>query len=69
VLHIEMREGPSKPVDLKSYFDTVRDDILLNKISLRVNDADVMRLMKLILKASGKRGVPQVRCRRTIEAV
>ena len=46
-------------VDLKSYFDTVRHDILLNKISLRVNDTDVMRLMKLILKASGKRGVPQ----------
>lgn len=46
-------------VDLKSYFDTVRHDILLDKISLRVNDADVMRLMKLILKASGKRGVPQ----------
>ena len=46
-------------VDLKSYFDTVRHDILLSKIALRVNDADVMRLMKLILKATGKRGVPQ----------
>lgn len=46
-------------VDLKSYFDTVRHDILLNKISSRVNDVDVMRLLKLILKASGKRGVPQ----------
>jgi len=46
-------------VDLKSYFDTVRHDILLNKISARVNDKEVMRLLKLILKASGKRGVPQ----------
>ena len=46
-------------VDLKSYFDTVRHDILLSKIALRVNDADVIRLMKLILKATGKRGVPQ----------
>ena len=46
-------------VDLKSYFDTVRHDILLSKIALRVNDSDVMRLMKLILKATGKRGVPQ----------
>ena len=46
-------------VDLKSYFDTVRHDILLSKIALRVNDADVMRLMKFILKATGKRGVPQ----------
>ncbi len=46
-------------VDLKSYFDTVRHDILLKKISSRVDDADVMRLLKLIFKASGKRGVPQ----------
>ena len=36
-------------VDLKFYFDTVRHDILLSKIALRVNDADVIRLMKLIL--------------------
>lgn len=33
-------------VDLKSYFDTVRHDILLSKISLRVNDAEVMHLLK-----------------------
>jgi RNA-directed DNA polymerase len=46
-------------VDLKSYFDTVRHDILLSKIAARVNDEEVMRLLKLILKASGKRGVPQ----------
>jgi len=46
-------------VDLKSYFDTVRHDILLSKIAARVNDKEVMGLLKLILKASGKRGVPQ----------
>jgi RNA-directed DNA polymerase len=46
-------------VDLKSYFDTVRHDILLSKIAKRVNDRDIMKLLKLILKASGKRGVPQ----------
>ena len=46
-------------VDLKSYFDTVRHDILLKKIAERVNDADVMRLLKLILKSGGKRGIPQ----------
>lgn len=46
-------------VDLKSYFDTVRHDILLGKISERVNDREVMWLLKLILKAGGKRGVPQ----------
>ncbi|OGT48079.1 MAG: hypothetical protein A3E82_06925 [Gammaproteobacteria bacterium RIFCSPHIGHO2_12_FULL_38_11] len=29
-------------VDLKSYFDTVRHDILLSKISARVNDENIM---------------------------
>jgi RNA-directed DNA polymerase len=46
-------------LDLKAYFDNVRHDILLNKVAVRVNDESVMRLLKLILKASGKRGVPQ----------
>lgn len=46
-------------VDLKSYFDTVRHDILLKKVAGRVDDGQVMRLLKLILKASGSRGVPQ----------
>lgn len=46
-------------VDLKAYFDTVRHDILLGKVAARVDDVQVMRLLKLILKASGNRGVPQ----------
>ncbi len=46
-------------VDLKAYFDTVRHDILLKKIARRVDDYKVMCLLRLILKASGKRGVPQ----------
>ena len=46
-------------VDLMAYFDTVRHDLLLRKVAERVNDDDVMRLLKRILKASGKRGVPQ----------
>jgi RNA-directed DNA polymerase len=46
-------------LDLKGYFDNVRHDILLNKVAERVEDARVMRLLKLILKAGGKRGVPQ----------
>jgi RNA-directed DNA polymerase len=46
-------------VDLKSYFDNIRHDILLQKVAVRVNDPKVMHLLKLILKAGGKRGVPQ----------
>ncbi len=46
-------------LDLKAYFDNVRHDILLDKVAERVNDGRVMRLLKLILKACGKRGVPQ----------
>jgi RNA-directed DNA polymerase len=46
-------------IDLKAYFDTVRHDRLLAKVAARVDDADVMRLLKMILKASGKAGVPQ----------
>ena len=46
-------------LDLKAYFDTVRHDLLLQKIALRVDDDQVLRLLKLILKASGKMGVPQ----------
>jgi RNA-directed DNA polymerase len=46
-------------IDLKAYFGNVRHDRLLAKVADRINDADVMRLLKMILKASGKKGVPQ----------
>lgn len=46
-------------LDLKAYFDNVRHDILLKKVAERVNDNKVMHLLKLILKGSGKRRVPQ----------
>ncbi len=46
-------------VDLASYFDTVRHDILLGKVAARVRDDDVLALLKRILKAGGKTGVPQ----------
>jgi len=46
-------------LDLKSYFDTIRHDILLKKIASRVEDGKVLRLIKLILKAGGKRGAGQ----------
>ena len=46
-------------VDLKAYFDTVVHSILLEKIATRVDDDDVMHLLKIILKTSGKLGIPQ----------
>jgi RNA-directed DNA polymerase len=46
-------------LDLRSYFDNVLHYILLEKVAKRVQDDDVMHLLKLILKASGKKGVPQ----------
>jgi RNA-directed DNA polymerase len=46
-------------IDLAAYFDSVRHDVLLAKVARRVNDRDILHLVKLMLKASGKRGVPQ----------
>src|SRR5208283_5813906 len=46
-------------IDLRSYFDNVRHDRLLAKVAQRVDDADVMHLLKIMLKAGGKQGVPQ----------
>lgn len=48
-------------LDLKAYFDNIRHHILLEKVAKRVNDPEVMHLLKLILKISGKRGVPSRR--------
>ena len=46
-------------LDLRAYFDNVRHDRLLEKVAQRVNDPDIMHLLKIMLKASGKKGVPQ----------
>jgi RNA-directed DNA polymerase len=46
-------------IDLRSYFDNVRHDRLLAKVAKRVDDADVMHLLKIMLKANGRWGVPQ----------
>jgi RNA-directed DNA polymerase len=46
-------------LDLKSYFDTVRHHIVLAKVARRVSDDAVLGLLRLILKASGRQGVPQ----------
>src|SRR5438093_931750 len=46
-------------LDLAAYFESVRHDLLLAKVARRVNDRDILHLLKRMLKASGKRGVPQ----------
>jgi RNA-directed DNA polymerase len=46
-------------LDLRAYFDTVRHHLLLEKVARRINDDEVMGLLKLMLTASGKQGVPQ----------
>jgi group II intron reverse transcriptase/maturase len=46
-------------VDLSRYFDTIQHAVLLNQIAKRVRDPQVMHLVKQILKAGGKVGVPQ----------
>ncbi len=45
--------------DLDAFSDTVRHHLLLEKVARRINDGEVMRLLKLMLTASGKQGVPQ----------
>jgi RNA-directed DNA polymerase len=46
-------------LDLKSFFDGIRHDVLLSKVARRIDDDDVLHLLKLMLKANGKLGVPQ----------
>src|SRR5262249_14884751 len=46
-------------LDLKSYFDTIRHDLLLAKLARRIQDGDVLWLCKRILTSAGKRGLPQ----------
>ena len=46
-------------LDLKAYFDNVRHYLVLEKVAKRVQDDAVMHLLRMILKATGKKGVPQ----------
>jgi RNA-directed DNA polymerase len=46
-------------IDLRAYFDNVQHSLLLGKVGRRVRDNDVMCLLNMMLKATGKKGVPQ----------
>ena len=46
-------------LDLRAYFDNVRHDQLLAKAARRIQDATLTRLLKQMLKSTGKKGVPQ----------
>ena len=46
-------------VDLSRYFDTIQHSILLSKIARRVEDPQVLHLVKQIVNVGGKIGVPQ----------
>ena len=46
-------------LDLKAYFDNVQHYLVLEKVAKRVQDEAVMHLLRMILKATGKKGVPQ----------
>ena len=46
-------------IDLRAYFDNVQHYLLLEKVARRVQDDAVMHLLKMMLEATGKKGVPQ----------
>ena len=46
-------------VDLSRYFDTIRHSVLLDKIAKRVQDPQVLHLVKQVINVGGKLGVPQ----------
>jgi RNA-directed DNA polymerase len=46
-------------VDVSSYFDTIRHSVLLDQIATRVQDPQVLHLIKQSIKVGGHIGVPQ----------
>src|SRR5260370_21048490 len=54
-------EGKTRIIDLdlRAYIDNVQHYLLLAKVARRVQDAMMMKLLNLILKSTGQKGVPQ----------
>jgi RNA-directed DNA polymerase len=46
-------------VDLKSFFDDIRHDRMLEKMARRIQDSQVLALLKQFLKSTGSQGIPQ----------
>lgn len=46
-------------IDLKDFFGTVRHHILLQKVAERIDDNEIMHLIKIILKSVGRIGIAQ----------
>ena len=46
-------------VDLQAYVDNIRPHLLLAKVAQRVNDPEVLHVLKRMRKVSGKQGVAQ----------
>src|SRR5580693_2157128 len=45
--------------DLRCFFDNIRHHILFEKVARRVDDPQVMHLLKLLVKTTGRKGLPQ----------
>jgi len=46
-------------VDLKGFFDNIRHDRMMERVARRVQDKQVLALLKQFLKSVGNKGIPQ----------
>ncbi len=46
-------------LDLAAFFDNIKHDVLLARLARRIQDRDVLAMLKQFLKSAGKRGIPQ----------
>lgn len=56
---LHQRQHRVVDVDLSRYFDEIRHDRILEKVARRLQDGQVLALIKQFLKSAGRRGLPQ----------